>query len=271
MSTKALFLDLDGTLLNDRKEITPRNFDAIQKALKMGHKVIICTGRPLLSAIKQAEKLGMTGNGCYLAAFNGGILYDMGSRSVISSVSIPLPTVCAIFEEANRRGLHVQTYDHRNVLVEKYNDNENVRRYCSTILMEYRVLDSLTDLEQPPAKILIIDYKDQASLSAFGEWVTKNYAGKLDTFFSCAAYLEVVTHGLNKGTALFELSRILGIPAADTIAAGDEANDLPMIRAAGVGVAMCNGIDEAKGAADYITVNDNNNDGIAEIIEKFML
>ena len=67
------------------------------------------------------------------------------------------------------------------------------------------------------------------------------------------------------------MCRMLGIDLADTIAAGDEENDLTMIEAAGVGVAMANGIPAAKALADYVTTRDNNHDGIAEVVEKFML
>ena len=83
---KALFLDLDGTLLNDKKEITPGNYHAIRQALGEGHKIIIATGRPLASAIKQAERLGLTEKGCYVISFNGGVIFDMGNQEVILSL-----------------------------------------------------------------------------------------------------------------------------------------------------------------------------------------
>ena len=81
----------------------------------------------------------------------------------------------------------------------------------------------------------------------------------------------MVTAGVNKGWAVEELCRRLGIPITDAVAAGDEANDISMLRAAGVGAAMCNGIPAAKEAADYVTQRDNNHDGIAEVIERFLL
>ena len=68
-----------------------------------------------------------------------------------------------------------------------------------------------------------------------------------------------------------QLAQRLGIPIENTVAAGDAANDLSMLRAAGVGVAMCNGTDEAKAAADAVTCRDNNHDGMAEIIEKYLV
>ena len=76
MNRKILFLDLDGTLLNSRREISKGNRAALEKALTLGHRVVINTGRPLKSALIQNRRLGLTMDGCYLIAFNGGILYD---------------------------------------------------------------------------------------------------------------------------------------------------------------------------------------------------
>ena len=89
MKQKTLFLDLDGTLLNDEKQITPGNRRALETALDAGHRVVITTGRPLVSAIKQSQSLGLTGKGCYLIAFNGGIVYDSFREEIIYQQDLP--------------------------------------------------------------------------------------------------------------------------------------------------------------------------------------
>lgn len=99
----------------------------------------------------------------------------------------------------------------------------------------------------------------------------EEYPQQLDAFFSCEQCLEIIPRGLSKGNALVQLAQRLGIPIENTVAAGDAANDLSMLRATGIGVAMCNGTDEAKAAADAVTCRDNNHDGIAEIIEKYLV
>lgn len=157
------------------------------------------------------------------------------------------------------------------MLVEPRCDNDVVRRYCSLILMEHAVLPHVSALTQPPAKFLVINYETKAPLEAFRQWVLEEYPQQLDAFFSCQAHLEIIPRGLSKGNALVQLAQRLGIPVENTVAAGDAANDLSMLRAAGVGVAMCNGTDEAKAAADAVTCRDNNHDGIAEIIEKYLV
>ena len=74
--TKILFTDLDGTLLNDQKEVTAGNQAAIDRALEQGHKIVVTTGRPLASGVHIAERIGLTREGCYVIAFNGGQIYD---------------------------------------------------------------------------------------------------------------------------------------------------------------------------------------------------
>lgn len=269
--TKALFLDLDGTLLNDEKEITPGNRAAIEAALKAGHQVVITTGRPLVSATEQARRLGLTGPGCYLIAFNGGLIYDLGTNQTIFQQTIPLELVEPVFDQARQRGLHIQTYDDRQVLVEPTCDNQVVRRYCSLILMEHATLPHISHLAQPPAKMLVIDYHNKAPLEKFCQWVLDQYSQQLDAFFSCEQYLEIIPRGLSKGNALVQLAHLLNIPLENTVAVGDAANDLSMLRSAGIGVAMRNGTDEAKAVADVVTTRDNNHDAIAEVIEKYLV
>ncbi len=268
---KALFLDLDGTLLNDKKEITPGNFHAICQALAEGHKIVITTGRPLASGMKQAEHLGLTSDGCYLIAFNGGVIYDMGNEKVIAERTISLGVVGELFREANQRRLHIQTYVDDVVLVEEKNDNETVRRYCRTIKMKYRTIDKIARLYDEPPKLLAIDDREHQPLEEFRKWIEMHCADMVDCFFSSSCYLEIVPKGMNKGTALLNLAAALRIPIKNTIAVGDEANDIPMIQAAHLGVCMENGIEAAKEAADYVTLSDNNQDGVAEVIQTFML
>ncbi len=271
MKQKAFFTDLDGTLLTDDKEITPGNRSAIDRALALGHKVIVTTGRPLDSAIQQAQRLGLTGEGCYVIAFNGAVIYDMGAQQVVFRQTVPLPLVRQVHEEAARRSIHIQTYDSTHVLVEPRCDDNEIRQYCRTIHTQFRVVPDMDAVTQEPPKMLLINYRSSEELESFRQWLLSWGAGQLDTFFSSPYLLEVVSAGMNKGNALVRLAELLGIPVEDTVSAGDSGNDLSMIQAAGVGVAMCNGTEEIRSAGDYITQRDNNHDAVEEIIEKFVL
>ena len=270
MTPKALFLDLDGTLLNDQKQITPGNRRAIERALDAGHKIIITSGRPLVGTAPLADSLGLDKPGCYVIAYNGCIFYDNYKKEVIYRSTLPLPLVKAVFEEANKRGIHIQTYDETKVLVEPRCDNATVAEYCRRIHVEWDVIPDISMLTREPEKILFIDYHERKPLDDFRVWIDEHHGDELDTCYSNANYVEILKKGINKGEAILRLAGLLGIPSKDTISAGDAENDITMIRTAGIGCAMANAIPEIKEAADYITVHDNNHDGIAEIIEKFI-
>ena len=271
MGKKAVFLDLDGTLLADDKSIPEVNMQAIDKARSKGNCIVISTGRPLKSAILLAQDLGLTGKGNYLIAYNGGLLYDTYNQKVIFKSAIPLDTVRNVFEHAHKKKLHIQTYDSEHVLVMPEGDDEDVRIYCQKVRMDYKVLKSANCITEEPVKMLAIDRTDPATLDAFIDWVGVNYGESLAAFYSNPTYVEIVNKGLNKGNALRQMADLLNIDIKDTIAAGDQSNDIDMIKAAGIGCAVSNATDPVKEAADYITERDNNSGAVAEIIEKFVL
>ena len=269
MKKRLLFLDLDGTLLNDAKEITEGNRQALERTLQRGHGVIIATGRPLKSALEQARRLGVDKPGCYTIAYNGAMVYDWAKQDKIFSRALSKDAVVRVFAQANEIGEHVQTYDSFDVLVEKQGDDEAVRRYCKVVSMTYRVIEDIrTDLVEDPVKCLVINYEKKEGLQKMQTWIRENVP-QMDCFFSSDYLLEVVPKGMNKGEAVKMLCKMLGVEIENAVAVGDAANDLAMLKAAGIGVAMQNGTDEVKAIADYITTRDNNHDGVAEAADKF--
>lgn len=272
MAKKILFLDLDGTLLNDRKEITAGNRRAMDEALARGCRLVVTSGRPLKSSLDQARRLGLAGEGCYVIAYNGASIYDCSAGKEIFRRTLDWEVLYEVFDEARRREVYVQTYDREDVVTEQAGRFENARRYSSVLGLDCRVIgDVRRDLSAPPVKALFIDYQHREPLEDVERWLHTAMAGRADCFFSSPYFLEVVPLGVNKGAAVTELCARLGIDAADAAAVGDEGNDVSMIRTAGLGVAMANGVPAAKEAADYVTERDNNHDGIEEIIHKFIL
>ena len=271
MEKKLLFLDLDGTLLNDSKQVTEGNRKALEAALDRGHGVVITTGRPLKSALDLARQLELDKPGCYTIAFNGALIYDWRTNQQIFRQTVSLDAVEKMFAAARELGVHIQTYDSREVLVEPWCDMSIVEKYCQTLRMTYRVVEDVRQaLEEEPFKMLAIHPRDSENMQKLVAFLQGEMAGVLDGAFSSATYLDIVKAGMNKGEAVTKLCAMMNIPIANAVAAGDAANDLSMIIAAGVGVAMANGTDEVKAAADYITHRDNNHDGIAEIVAEFL-
>ena len=271
MDKRLLFMDLDGTLLNDSKEVTEGNRQALNRALERGHGVIIATGRPLGSAQQLAHRLELDRPGCYLIAYNGAVVFDWANRETICSRMLPVDQVVRIFEEANRRGIHVQTYDEHQVLVEPHCETPTLHRYCSVTGATYRVIgDVRRDLKEEPAKVLLMDFEDRTDLAGFRAWILEQMGTEVDCFFSAPRLLDVVSRGAGKGMALQLLCAALGVDLKNAVAVGDAANDLSMIQAAGIGVAMANGTEEVKAAAQYVTQRDNNHDGVAEVVNRFL-
>lgn len=272
MDRKLLFLDLDGTLLNDNGIITEGNRNALEAALAKGHGVVIATGRPLSSALGKAASLGLDKPGCYVIAFNGALIYDFGAQSQVFRCSIPKDVVRKLFDQAKALNLHIQTYDATDVLAEPWYDPKIMAGYCCGMDIVYRIVDNICDaLTDEPSKMLAIEEKDFTKLDRLQYFIETEMAEELECFHSNPRFLEIVKAGMNKGIAVKRLCDIIGIDVANAVAAGDAANDLSMIRAAGIGVAMANGTEEIKTNADYITEHDNNHDGIAEIVGKFLL
>ena len=271
MERKAFFTDLDGTLLNSSGTISSGNREAINELCKAGHHIVIATGRPLVSALAQAEALGLAEPGSILIAFNGGVIYDFRKHEVIHRSVIQLPLVFEIYEEVNRRKLHIQTYSETKVLIEPRCSIELTGHYCRRLGMEYEIIPDIHMLKREPEKILLIDPNTREYLDQLIEEIAPLYSGKLDFFYSSKDLLEIVPTGVNKGNGIRLAAQYLGIRPENTIAAGDEANDIPMLQAAHYGVAMKNSSKAVLSVIPLVSENDNDHDGVAEIIRKYLL
>lgn len=271
MKKKVLFLDMDGTTLNDEHQMPEENIEALQKAVQAGHEVVITTGRPTASAKLLLETYGLDRIGCrYVIAFNGGVMLDCRTGEVIFSKTMPLEQVKELAYQARKAGVYLQTYEGDAVLAER--DGEELAQYTKKTGMRARpVPDILEALHEEPCKALIINLHDQKPLLAFAEQMEEWARDKVDMFFSCAEYMEIVPKGISKGNALRAFCEKYGILAEQTIAVGDESNDISMIQAAGVGCAVANAMEHVKKEADYVSERDNNHSAVAEIVERFML
>ncbi|MGI6095566.1 MAG: Cof-type HAD-IIB family hydrolase [Lachnospiraceae bacterium] len=268
--TKILFTDLDDTLLNRKKQITPQNADAIEEALEKGHRIVINTGRPLIGALEQIQALHLERKGCYAITYNGGLIYDCYTHKTIYKKAIPLPYVHHIFQQTAKAGIHCQTYDAKGILSAK--ETSCLQRYSSKTGVPYRIIPDLPySMTEEPVKILAIDDEHPQKLHAYRESLTEWAENKISVFFSSTSYLEHVANGVSKGAAMKILCEILDIPLINTISVGDAENDIPMIQTAHIGAAMKNATPQVKAVADYITENDCENSGFAEVIRKFLL
>ena len=186
------------------------------------------------------------------------------------SQTIPKEYVCHLFEAAHSHGIHIQTYDDTQVVTET--ENEDLYEYCRNTSMDYKIVPSIREaLTTDPYKVLAVDYQHHEPLIQFQKDISDWAQGKIDDYFSCDSLLEIIAPGISKGNAILRLCEQLQIPLEHTISAGDADNDISMLQTTPVSVVMKNADSHMHTYATYITEHDNNHDGVAEAIYKFMI
>ncbi len=288
------FTDLDGTLLSDDKTISEGNRAAIREFTAAGGRLVITTGRAVESVAHFAKELSLKETGGYIAAFNGALICDCASDRVLLRHAVPLEVIQELCDEAEKAGIYAQTFCDGKVLAAR--PGPELERYCRNNRMESVVTDQVAEYINAhpaqgtaagPQKVMLIALGERERLVRFrGEHMAWE-EGRCSSVFSSPDYLEYCPWGVDKGSAVRYLERVirggpgcLPGPARTagvttdrllTVAVGDEENDLPMIRAAQIGVAMKNAAPEVKAAADYVTEADHNHDGVAEVIRRFAI
>ncbi len=176
--TKILFTDLDGTLLNDKKEITAGNQQAINEALAQGHKIVVCTGRPLASGLHIAKRLGLTREGCYVIGFNGAQIYDTYHNKTIYGKTFSKEIGRKLFQEALDRGLHIQSYSDEEVLA--LEENQELLFYISGTTVSYKIVpDVETAVDRDPYKLLLVGLTNRSDLESGASFLYKRDNGFL--------------------------------------------------------------------------------------------
>lgn len=266
---KLIAIDLDGTLLNSQKKITDNSLEVLQKAKKKGVKVVICTGRPLASISSFIERLGLNEVGDYSITFNGGLIQKNDTGEVLREYTLSLKDVQKVAQELERVQLPADVVSNQKVFHLMPQPSKHASFYSElNPLMSYskRMLTDLKEEETFNKMVVAAEatYLDEQILK-LSEEVKQEF-----TFVkSRDCLLEVLNKEVSKGQAVANLAHYLGIKQAETMAIGDEANDLSMIEYAGVGVAMENAVEVVKAQADFITTS-NDEEGVANVVKKYV-
>ena len=265
MNKKIFFFDLDGTLLNSEKKITPNTLDALKRFTDSGHYFCINTGRAIDSAKAVYDGLGLDFKGSFLCGSNGTEIYSVDEHKYVYRTGVPLELVDDILDLAERYDMHCHTYNEDHIL--SRHDNECMKYYRRVIKTPLIVTDDvMAYLKQPPSKMIAIELHDRQKQERFRNALQEMVGDRLTLLYSNPNYMEIFPSEAGKGSAVKRLAEILGVDEKNTYAAGDEQNDISMIEAAGCGIAMINGTDLVKESADVITRFDNDHDGLAEFI-----
>lgn len=266
MDYKIVALDLDGTLVNSKHEISDANRDILIKIQEMGCKVAIATGRPFKGAVRQAEKLQLSRFGGYIMCYNGGLIMDCRDKKVIFSRELPHEYIPEICEGIKGLDITVNTYTADEIIAAN-SHNKYTEIEPDIVGMKLRFVDDFVKFVDFPINKCLLTGEPE-TISRLEEIYREQFKGRLDVFKSEAFFLELVPVGVNKGEAISKLAEINNVDISRTISFGDGFNDVELIKTAGVGIAMANACPEVLKSADYVTLN-NDMDGVAAGIEKF--
>lgn len=261
---KLIAIDLDGTLLTDKLEITPRTIKAIQKAVELGTVVTIATGRMYPSAKQFAKQLGIN---VPVITYQGAIIKEIASNEVIYERLIPADIAQKLVDIAKEKNLHLQVY--QDDILYGAVENDKLMAYAEKSKVPYQVEPDFSKLaKQGFTKALFIE--ESADLDVLQDELQALFGERAHISKSAVNYLEVTHPEANKGSALLYLASKLGIDRTETIGIGDNHNDMELIKTAGLGIAMGNGVQAVKEIADYTSLT-NNDEGVCHAIEKFVL
>ncbi len=258
---KLLVLDLDGTTVNHAGKLGCMSAEALASARKQGHLVCFATGR---RDIDMFSSWYLVKHADYLLLNNGGKLIRTSDMTVLFRTCIPAETARELISTCLRKNwqLHVISGDYW--ALNKWNDG--LQSYVDFLGTSP---DRYDCLEETP-------WREVEGFMATADW--KPVCQYIDQARLPLAYtlsedncVDIMAEGISKWDGVCHLMTLLHILPEDVIAVGDYYNDLPMIRGAGIGVAVANALKEVKAEADYVTKQDCDHDAVAEVVEQFLL
>ena len=266
---KLIALDLDGTLLNSKKEISPRTRAAIDAALAKGVRVALASGRSRRGIMHVAEELELEKKHGLIVAWNGAHVEDLTSGEVLHQRLLPEGIVGELCDYAKAHDMAIMTYDREGVSISETPEDEYIVYEAVSNRIPQRRVESLpAEVTYPLNKMLLTFHPSR--LAALEPEMQAHFAGRIDVYHSEPYFLEAMPLNCTKATALEMLLDKLGLTRENLMVCGDSGNDLAMIRFAGLGVAMDNADADVKAQADYVTAS-NDEDGVALVIERFVL
>ena len=267
---KLIACDLDETLLTSDRSVSDENREAILKADELGVKFVLATGRGYATVQETLKEVGLHDlEDEYVISFNGGAVTHNKGNEVLHLQGISHEFANELYKRGQEYDVAMHVYTEKDVYVYNYVDEE--REHLEGMMDVIEVFDK--DLEflkdEPIVKLLYMN-TDRNYLNTIEEDL-KDITQDADVSYSSNRYIEFNYKGVNKGAGITFLADKLGIDIEDTIAIGDNFNDLPMLETAGLSVGVANMVPELKEKMDYITEANHNESAIAEVINKFIL
>ena len=268
MNIKLIGIDIDGTLVNDQKQLTATTANVIAQARKQGIKIVICTGRPLTGTQRYLKQLRISGPHEYVVGFNGAIAQSTDGK-IIDDDRLSYDDYLKTEMLSRKFGVNFQIETPNAI----YALNRNISKYTVYearlvhLPLRYRTPEEIKP-DLSISKTMWIGEPKQ--ITHLKQNLPRDVIDQMYVVQTEPVFLEALHKGVSKGKTLLELASQLGFKKQNVMALGDQGNDLSMIKKAGLGVAMGNAINEDKQNAQFITKTNNEN-GVAYAIKKFAL
>lgn len=263
---KLIAFDVDDTLLTTEKVISPKTKQALLNAQKNGIKLCVASGRLPYGVKPYAEELDVLNNGGYYLGFNGGAVLNSGNE-LIGKTYLDSKYIEPVYEVL--RPTNVTTMVHKGDIIyadRKVNDYTHIEP--DVIGLPLNLVDDIAEfVDWKLHKILLCG--EPGELKEVESKLKAKFADDVDIYLSAPWFLEVMPNGVNKGLGVEKVCADMGISMDEVMAFGDNYNDIPMLKMAGLGIAMGNAEDEVKNSADYVT-DTCDLDGIAKALSKFL-
>ena len=265
---RILALDLDDTLLCSDFSISLKTRNAIKLAQKAGITIVLTSGRIPDSMDRYVRVLDLHKKPGYVVSNNGTLITESHTGNIIYESLLDPEIIMAICELAEKEGFPLQMYADNITYVSRRNEYSDMDEKVTNLRQV--VVENFQALVGESCHKLIIP-GDHVHLNDLLRLIKMNMGNKVSLFISRKYFLQIAPKDTNKGTALAKIADIMGCKPEQTMAIGDSMNDEAMIRWAGIGVALANATEELKEIADFVTYKTNDDNGVAEAIEKYIL
>lgn len=261
---KLLAIDLDGTLLNDSVEISKGNLESLKKAAKNNITIAIVTGRELFSALSILSIIEKNDFYYYLICYNGALIIDLKSNEEIFLQNMSNKDVQRIVDFCIKEKLPIHIFGETYWGVTGI--NQSVENYMKLYDVETNIVNDASEIKD----IDVINLVAVEEVDRVGQFIVENNINASFTY-STPNTVDIMDKSVTKGNGLKMLAEKLNFDKTEIISIGNYYNDIDMFKVSDIGIAIQNSPDEVKQYADYVTKNSNNDDGVKEAIEKFIL
>ncbi|MEY8371330.1 Cof-type HAD-IIB family hydrolase [Aerococcaceae bacterium 50-4] len=261
-------VDLDGTLLDNKKQISEGNRAMIRKAIDNGVDVAICTGRPLEAIQKFLDTLETNTAEHYSITYNGGLVVQNATGKVASQVTMTMADATRLYEAMAALDLPLEAVLIDAVYQFPFPENHPGLYQETMNFLPFKQFD-MANLDPATQIFKVVVNTETEHLMAVIDQVPAWVFEEFEVMRSHPFQLEIMPKGVDKGAGVAHLAEILELTKDQVMVIGDEENDLAMLKWAGTSVVMENGRADVKEYADYIT-DSNENDGVAKAIDHFV-